>query len=124
MLSAFSALVMGLGVLLGAQAEPACTRSPECRQLALDAAAREDFEAFHTLAWRAIQTGQPNDPDLMFMLARAQALSGRPDDAMVMLGRLTDRGVLHPETETLDEFKHVREMAGWPALRERMNGAA
>src|ERR1044072_6764270 len=97
-----AALLMGLSSLIGAQAEPACTRSADCTQLAMDAAAREDFETFHTLAWRAVQTRQPNNPDLMFRLARAQALSGRADDALVMLGRLADRGVFHPETETLD----------------------
>jgi len=115
-------LLLILGSLIGAQAEPACMRAADCKQQALDAAAREDFESFHSLAWRAIQAGPPNDPDLMFMLARAQALSARPDDALVMLGRLADRGVLHPEVETLDDFKHVRDMAGWPALRERLNG--
>lgn len=115
------AVVLSLGSV-ATQAEPPCTRLSECRQLALDAYARQDFEAFHSLAWRAIQAGPPNDPDLMFMLARAQALSGRPDDAVVMLRRLVDRGIAHPEVETLDDFARVRNMAGWPTLLERMHG--
>ena len=48
---------------LVAQVEPTCARSKECQQLALDAAEREEFETFHSLAWRAVQTGQPNDAD-------------------------------------------------------------
>ena len=113
---------MSLGFLVTAQAEPSCMRSKDCQQLALDAAAREDFETFHSLAWRAVQTGQPNDAELMFMLARAQALSGRLDDALVMLGRLADRGILHPEVEKLDDFSGVRDMTGWSSLVERMHG--
>lgn len=120
MLIALPALLISLG--WGAvQAEPTCSRWTDCRQLALDAAAREDFETFHSLAWRAVQTGQPNDADLMFMLARAQALSGRPDDALVMLGRLADRGSVHRDVEFLDDFRAVRDMAGWPNLLEKMH---
>ena len=120
MLVALPALLISLG-WVAVQAEPSCSRWTDCRQLALDAAAREDFETFHSLAWRAVQTGQPNDADLMFMLARAQALSGRPDDALVMLGRLADRGSVHLDGELLDDFSRVRDMAGWPDLLERMH---
>jgi hypothetical protein len=120
MIFAIPALLLSLGSIVAAQPEPTCTRSQECRQMALDAASREDFEAFHSLAWRAVQTGKPNDAELMFLLARAQSLSGRPDDALVMLGRLADRGIAHPEVETLDDFTRVRDMAGWPNLLEKM----
>ncbi|HEX8028517.1 MAG TPA: hypothetical protein VF491_08650, partial [Vicinamibacterales bacterium] len=120
MLLALPALLMGLSSLVAAQAEPTCTQWRQCQQLALDAAAREEFETFHSLAWRAVQTGAPNDPNLMFMLARAQVLSGRPDDSLVMLGRLADRGFPHPEVEALDDFRRVREMPGWPNLLEKM----
>ena len=124
MLFAIPALLVSLGSLIASQAELTCTRSKDCQQLALDAAVREDFETFHSLAWRAVQTGPPNDADLMFMLARAQALSGRPHDALIMLGRLADRGTLHPEVEKLDDFSGVRNMTGWPNLLERMRGIA
>ena len=56
----------------------------ECRRLATEAAARGDAETFHDLAWRAVQRGKRNDPELMLLLARAQSLSGRPGDALVM----------------------------------------
>ena len=55
-----------------------CRDWRDCRQLALDAAARQDFSAFHDLAWRTLQAGPKRDPALMTMLARAQSLSGRP----------------------------------------------
>lgn len=123
MFLALSALLMSLGFLPAPQTEPAaCARWQDCRQLALDAAGREDFETFHSLAWRAVQNGPKNDPDLMFLLARAQTLSGRPDDALVMLRRLVDRGVAHPEIETIDDFRRVRSLAGWPDLLDRMRG--
>ena len=60
-----------------------CTEWHHCRQLALAAADRGDYETFHDLAWRAVQTGPPRDPALMYLLARAQAVSGRPHDALI-----------------------------------------
>ena len=61
-------------------AAPVCAQEcrdwQECRQLALAAVERQDYDAFHDLAWRTLQLG-PNDPALMTMLARAQSLSGR-----------------------------------------------
>ena len=125
MLLALLALLMRLSASPAPQTEPtACPRWKDCQQLALDAAAREDFETFHSLAWRAVQSGPANDADLMFMLARAQTLSGRAHDALVMLGRLVDRGIVHPEVETTDDFRRVRSLAGWPNLLDRMHGVA
>src|SRR4051812_12459044 len=72
------------------QSSPGCADSADCRRQAVDASTRGDYELAHDLAWRAVQKGKPNDPDLMLVLARAQALSGRPGDALVMLGRLAD----------------------------------
>ena len=82
--------VVLLVVALHAQVPPPeCGPWQQCRQFALDAAAREDYETFHNLAWRAVQqTGPLNDADLMYLLARAQSLSGRPANAPVMLQRL------------------------------------
>ena len=98
-----------------------CTDWRECRQQALDAAERGDYEAFHDLAWRAMQTGPVRDPDLMYQLARAQCLSGRPHDSLVMLRRLADMGVA-TDASTNEDFRGTRELAGWPeveALIER-----
>jgi hypothetical protein len=80
-----------------------------------------DFETFHDFAWRAVQRGKPNDPELMVLLARAQALSGRHGDALVMLGRLADLGV-PTDALTSDDFKLVRLIPGWPALEARLAG--
>ncbi len=97
---------------------PICTTSSECRQRALDAAETQDYEAFHTLAWRAVQTGKKNDTDLMYLLARAQSLSGRPDDALVMLRRLAGLGVAAVDAETNEDFRRARARPGWPEVSE------
>lgn len=89
-----------------------CREWTECRQLALDAAERKDYEAFHDLAWRAVQVGPKNDPALLFLLARAQSLSGRPHDALVMLRRLAPTGVAH-EAIASAEFERVRGLRQW-----------
>lgn len=89
-----------------------CREWPECRQLALDAAARQDYETFHDLAWRAVQTGPRNDPALMYLLARAQSLSGRPADALVMLQRLARMGAPN-DAATHEEFRRVRALPAW-----------
>jgi hypothetical protein len=99
--------------------KPACETWQECRTLALEAAGREDFESFHDLAWRAVQRGPRNDPALMTMLARAQSLSGRPGDALVMLGRLAEQGVV-TDAQTSEDFRRVRALPGWPGLEARL----
>lgn len=101
-----------------------CAISQECRQKGIDAAERGDFEAFHTLAWRAAQLGPPNDAGLMYLLARAQSLSGRPHDALVMLGRLADRGITLGEAETSDDFRRARSLPQWPDVLKRIHIAA
>src|SRR5262249_13104997 len=85
----------------------------ECRQMALEAASQGDYQRFHDLAWRAMQSGPARDPDLMYLLARAQALSGRPHDALVMLQRLADMGVA-TDAATNDDFARTRQLPGWP----------
>ena len=105
--------VVLLVVALHAQAPPPeCGPWQQCRQFALDAAAREDYETFHNLAWRAVQTGPRNDADLMYLLARAQSLSGRPGDALVMLQRLARMGV-QTDAATNEDFRRVRALPGW-----------
>src|SRR5262245_60352673 len=101
-----------------------CAPWQACRQLAVDAADRGDFETFHTIAWRAVQTGPRNDPELMYLLARAQSLSGRPHDALVMLRRLAERGIARLEAETLEDFRRVRNLPEWPDTLEALHLAA
>jgi hypothetical protein len=98
-----------------------CADVASCRADAEAAAARGDYETFHDLAWRAIQKGKPNDPALMFLLARAQSLSGRPDDAIVMLGRLADLHV--PIDLSLPDFARARTRPGWATLEEKVAGS-
>ncbi len=102
-------------IIVAAQpsAQITCSSHQECRDLALAAQQRGDVEAFHDLAWRTVQTGPRNDAALMFLLARAQSISGRASDALVMLKRLADRGVDITEAETSDDFRRVRNLAAW-----------
>ena len=121
-----AALLLVAAILEGAPAAAqagrpaACSASQQCRQLALEAAGRGDYEAFHDLAWRAVQTGKRNDPALMYLLARAQALSGRPHDALVMLQRLADMGIAS-DAATNDDFRRTRELPGWAELAARLD---
>jgi hypothetical protein len=99
--------------------DASCTEWHDCRQLALAAADRGDYEIFHDLAWRTVQTGPAKDPALMYLLARAQALSGRPHDALVMLERLAEMGV-PSDADTNDDFSRTRQLPGWPEVSARI----
>ena len=110
-------------IAAGQSSAPAtCRESQECRQLALDAANRGDFQQFHDLAWRAMQTGRPRDTALMYLLARAQALSGRPHDALVMLQRMTMMGAPPTDAATNEDFARTRELPGWPEFEALITG--
>ena len=98
-----------------------CREWQECRQLALDAAARQDYNAFHDLAWRTLQAGPKNDPALMTLVARAQSLSGRPGDSLVMLQRLAAMGVV-TDAATNDDFDRVRALPAWAEFEARTSG--
>lgn len=110
-----------LVLFLALQAPSSCADAAACRADAEAAAARGEFETFHDLAWRAMQKGRPNDPALMLLLARAQALSGRPEDALVMLGRLADLRAAVDLAQP--DFDRVRLRPGWPALESRFGVA-
>src|SRR5262249_24050517 len=101
---------------------PECKEWRQCRELALAAAERGEFETFHDLAWRAVQTGPPRDPALLYLLARAQSLSGRVRDALVMLERLADMGAPPLEAAASPDFSKTRELSGWPEFEERLRG--
>ena len=102
-----------------------CHEVQECRRLALEAKERGAYETFHDFAWRTIQTGRKNDPDLMYLLARAQSLSNRPTDALVTLRRLAEMGVVY-DAATNEDLWAVRTLPGWPqvaALIDRVAGS-
>ena len=98
-----------------------CATWADCREQALAAAAAEEYERFHDLAWEAVRKGRRNDPELMLLLARAQSLSGRPLDALVMLRRLADLGA-GTEAIASDDFRRVRALPGWAELERRLLG--
>jgi hypothetical protein len=120
-------LVLLLTILNGhevraGQGRPDCGDWRECHQRALEAASQGEYEAFHDLAWRAVQKGPKEDASLMYVLARAQSLSGRPHDALVMLLRLADRGIT-TDAASNEEFAAVRRLAQWPDVKARLRGA-
>lgn len=69
-----------------------------------------------------MQKGKPNDAASMFLLARAQSLSGRPDDAIVMLGRLADMHA--PIDLALPDFDRARRLPAWAALMAKVSPSA
>ena len=116
-----------LGVTEASQvpARVECHEVQECQRLALEAHGRGAYETFHDFAWRTIQTGRRNDPELMYLLARAQSLSNRPTDALVTLQRLAEMGVVYDAT-TNEDLWRVRALPGWPqvaALIDRLAGS-
>lgn len=124
------ALILLLTVVGGGEtaAQPApqtsdCAEWRACHDLALAARARGDYEAFHDLAWRAVQTGPAKDPALMFLLARAQALSGRPHDSLVMLQRLAALNAPFDAT-TNEDLSRTRTLEGWPEVEARLTAAS
>lgn len=109
-----------LALLLFSQSPAACADAADCRRQSVDASARGEYEAAHDFAWRAVQKGKRNDQDLMLVLARAQSLSGRPGDALVMLGRIADLGGT-PDISNDPDFARVRALTGWPELAARLS---
>ena len=100
-----------------------CQEWKDCQQQALAAAERQDYNAFHDLAWRTLQLGPKNDPANMTMLARAQSLSGRPGDALVMLQRLASMGIA-TDAATSNDFERVRALPGWAELEAKISGVS
>jgi hypothetical protein len=101
-----------------AQQPVQCADAASCSALAAEAQQRQDFETFHDLAWAAYRKGRPNDPDAMLLVARAQTLSGRPGDALVMLERIgpTAASVLAADPD----FARVRALPRWPEVAEKL----
>ena len=108
--------------LLFVVAIQSCSDASDCRRQATEAIARGEYEQAHDLAWRAMQKTRPNDPEVMLVLARSQALSGRAGDALVMLRRLADLGAA-PKVAEDPDFARVRALSGWPELEAKLAGA-
>jgi hypothetical protein len=111
--------------ILGRVVQPAfaqeCKDWQACRDLAIEAAKQKEYDRFHDLAWRTVQLGPKNDPALMLMLARAQSLSGRPLDALVMLQRLHTMGA-STDAATSDDFLRVRALPAWAEFEAKLTG--
>ncbi len=116
-----SAPVIALLLLL--QSPATCADVSTCRTAALEAQARKDYEAFHDLAWVAYRKGHPDDAELMLLLARAQSLSGRPSDALVMLQRILARGMA-TDAATSEDFARVRALPRWKEMTGQTDAAS
>jgi hypothetical protein len=92
-----------------------CDTWQACQAAVETALAAESFDRAHDLAWRAVQRGPQDDPALMFLLARAQSRVGRPQDALVMVRRLAERGVA-TAAATHPDLARMRQLDGWPAV--------
>lgn len=95
---------------------PSCANADDCRRLTREAIAAGQYERAHDLAWLAYQKAS-RDTGTLVLLARAQSLSGRGDDAFVMLRRLAEAGVAPDDIETGDDFDRVRRHSQWPQLQ-------
>ncbi|HMF96514.1 MAG TPA: hypothetical protein VKE96_19575 [Vicinamibacterales bacterium] len=117
---ASSVLIVLFAPLAAQQAsrDVGCSEWHVCRDMANAAADNRDYDRFHDLAWRTVQLGPKNDPALMSLLARAQALSGRPHDALVMLDRLAGMGVVVDADS--EDFARTRQLPGWPEVAARI----
>lgn len=100
-----------------APAAAECTSWQDCRDQVEAALAAESYDTALDLAWRAVQRGPRDDAALMFLLARAQARAGRPQDALVMIRRLAERGAA-AAAMTHPDLARTRELAGWDAVAE------
>jgi hypothetical protein len=114
------AILLSVAASLAGQM-PDCKDAATCRQAAMDAAARKDYDQFHDLAWKVLNLSPRNDAEAMTLVARAQSLSGRPHDALVMLNRLAAMNVVTDAT-TSDDFRNVRDLPGWAELEARLAG--
>ena len=104
-----------------AQDRPLCHDWTECRQFALKAYTEGDYEAFYDFARRSLAAGPPRDAKLMLLLARAESLTGRVDDAKRTLERLARMGV-KVDIAGNDDFGNLR--AAGPAGSTSAAGAA
>lgn len=118
------ALFCAWSVTASAQpAIPVCDTWLACRDTALEAARGGEFERFHDLAWRTVQLGPSKNVELLFLLARAQSLSGRPHDALVMLRRILDLGGIVTPAVTSDDFTRTRSLPDWPLVAAAIDRA-
>ena len=115
-------MTLGL-ILLLLVSQPACDDLSSCRAQAAAAKDAGDFEAFHDLAWATLNHGEKNDPELMLLVARAQSLSGRPGDALVMLERIAALGA-PTDAATSEDFARVRALPRWPEVAGKFEAMA
>lgn len=123
LLTLFAIVPVAAQPTAGGPAPTDCVEWQECRQRTTEALARGDYELAHDLAWRTVQKGPKRSNELLYLLARAQCLSGRAHDALVMLDRLADTGVA-ADAANDEDFRRSRELPGWQAVADKLAGRA
>src|SRR4026207_1666421 len=103
-------LTVCLSIQTPASSPPAgCQDWQECRQQALDAVARHEYERFHDLAWRTVQTGPPRRPELLFLPAPAPGRRRRPARARAVV---PPGACPEPERPPARRARHARPAGG------------
>lgn len=116
-------MILALLLFLFTTPQEGCLDRERCRALAIAAQEQKDYEAFHDLAWAAYRKGRGNDSESMLLVARAQSLSGRPGDALVMLERIAALGGA-TDAFTSEDFARVRALPRWPEVATKLRGEA
>jgi len=121
LLASSAAIVVAARPATGIGMPQDCADYQTCNRLASEARERKDYDAYHDLAWKALRLSPKNDAVAMTQLARAQSLSGRPLDALVMLQRLATMGII-TDAATSDDFERVRALPAWNDVAGKLSG--
>ena len=116
-------LVALVVIALAGPSAQTCDDLAACRRMAEAAQQAGDYEAFHDLAWAAYRKGKSNDAALMLLVARAQSLSGRPGDALVMLERIAAVGG-STDVASSDDFARVRALPRWQEVAAKFGAVS
>ena len=108
---------------LSTQQQGSCSDVAACRTKAEAARQAGDYETFHDFAWAAYRHGKSTDTELMLLVARAQSLSGRPGDALVMLERIAELGGAS-DAATSEDFIRVRALPRWSEVAGKLSAEA
>lgn len=101
-----------------AQTAAAAPSHPELRRLAEAAYQRKDFSAARD-AYAAALALRPDSPRYLHRLAATQALTGRPDDALATLRRLTALGIASAVERDAD-FASLQGTPAFNAIRSAL----
>ncbi len=112
------ALLLLFAATLAGAATPPATTHQDWRRIAAAARARQDYPAF-LAATQAALALRPDSPRYLLDLAVGQVRTGRPDDALATLQRLTDLGIVLP-LDRVPDLAPLRATPGFQAVLARL----